>query len=839
MKEDKFSYESEIQQFWEKNNIYLKVKERNSGNKSFNFVEGPPYPTGDLHLGHMRNWAVKDSVLRFKRFCGFDVYAKDGYDAHGLPVENKVQKKLNLLTVPELKKFGVDNFIKECRKFAYSIIDEMTGLRSRYGFWMDREKPYLTFHPEYISFAWRFFKIAQEKKLLYKDYRTVGWCPNDETTLSDYEIKDTYKVLSDPSIYVKFPLRKEFRTTDYEESLVIWTTTPWTLQSNMAIAVNPKFNYAKALFEINGKEEVLIVAEELVEKVVGVLSKSNKIVLKSVVEVVKGAELEGIKYEHIYLDETPSQQDFLKLDHKHIHSVVLADYVSLGEGEDIFEKLEKRGYKHAIGGNDEKGDEEDEKAGKGKTGKGKSEGTGLVHIAPGHGFEDYDVGKRYNLPIFCPVNGSGHMTEGKYEGAYFKDVDPIAIKYLKEKGVLLHHEMKEHKYPCCWRCKTPIVYRATDQWWIKRAEYTQEIVNANSNVRWYPKFAQTSFNNLMEGAGDWAISRQRYWGIPMPVWEDEDGNYEVVGSKEELEKKVGHKVEDLHLDDLRDLTFKGKDGKEMKHIGLTTDVWYESGCASFASHHEEGLSYEQIIDKYYPMSWITEGEDQIRGWFSSLFGVGHMVTGKAPYKQVLFQGFVMAKDGTKMSKSLGNGISGNEAIEKFGADATRYYLLTKSSPEAKLNFDIEEFSLVDGYFNTLENVFKFCESYLSEHELRHTSLNVNSFDALDQWILFRLNETIGKFMRGMENYKLNLAFKEVEDFIVNDFSKVYLKLIKERTEVRDEDLLVVMNEVLKKSLIMISCAVPFRAEKLYKQTSFINKKESVFLELVPEEDNIF
>ena len=833
MTNENLEYEENILKFWEQKNIYQKSKDRVKDGKMFSFVDGPPFPTGEAHLGHLRNWAVKDSVLRFRRLQGNDVYARDGYDVHGLPVENKVQAKLGLKTVDDLKKFGEENFVKECKKYIKEIIGDMKILRSRYGLSMDREQ-YQTSHPDYLSMSWKFFKKADEKGLLYKDYKAVAWCPHDETTLSDYEIKDEYKMLEDPSIYVKFKVRKEDTTTGYEESFVIWTTTPWTLQSNMAIGMNPEFNYAKVLISIDGKEEVIIVAEALVEKVIELLKKQNNLEFKSVVEVKKGIEFAGVKYEHIYLDETPSQQDFNKLDHKHVHSIIMADFVTLSEGVDIFEKLEQRGnYKHGkIEGSQETSSKETTK-------KGKSEGTGLVHIAPGHGFDDYEIGKKYNIPIFSPVDSKGNMTEGKYEGMYFKDVDPIAIEYLTAKGIMIHNSKKTHKYPCCWRCKTPIVYRAADQWWIRRGQVTEEIKTVNKAVNWYPEFAKTSFDNLMSGAGDWAISRQRFWGIPLPIFEDEDGNYEVFGSKEELEQRIGKKLDDIHRDDLKSLSITNeKSGKKMKAVPFIADVWFDSGCASFASHYGEGLSFEKIVKKYYPLTWVTEGEDQIRGWFSSLFNVGYITTGKAPYKNVLFQGFVMAKDGVKMSKSLGNGITGNESLETYGADASRYYLLTKTVPEAKLNFDVEEFSLVNGYFNTLRNIFKLLNPYLKEHKLSRPDLTLSGLDVEDRWILYRLNRTLRSYTRDMEEYRINTAFKSLEEFVVRDFSKVYLKVVKERLEGRDENLLVVLNEVLKKILIMLGPASPFISEDLYQECLLVTKKESIFLEDLPECDDL-
>ncbi|MDA3855899.1 MAG: isoleucine--tRNA ligase [Candidatus Woesearchaeota archaeon] len=832
MTNDKFLYEEEILKFWEEKDIYNKVQKKNEGNELYTHVDGPPFPTGEVHMGLLRNWATKDSVLRFKRLHGYDVYARDGYDVHGLPVENKVQTKLNLKTVEDLKKFGEENFVKECKEYVKEIVNDMSTVRTRYGLWMNREQ-YQTSHPEYLSMAWRFFKKAQEKGQLYKDYKTVAWCPNDETTLSDYEIKDTYKNVDDPSIYIKFPLKKEYRTTNYEESFVIWTTTPWTLQSNMAIAMHPQLEYSKVLVELNGKKEVLITANALIEKVVEILSKQNEIKFLEVLETKVGAEYEGIKYDHIYLDDTPSQQEFVKLDNKHIHGIVLADFVTLGEGEDIFDKLEKKSYKHS---NKQEGTVSEEKIQQ----KGKSEGSGLVHIAPGHGFDDYEVGKKYNLPIFCPVGPNGCFTEGKYDKQYFKDVDPIAIDYLKEKGFLLSSAMKNHRYPCCWRCKTPIVYRAADQWWIKRGDYTKDVIKANKNVHWTPNSARHSFDNLQEGAGDWAISRQRYWGIPLPIFEDEDGNYEVFGSKEELEERIGKTLNDIHRDDLKNIVIINKvSGKEMRSVPFIADVWFDSGCASFASHYNEGLDFNQIIEKYYPMNWITEGEDQVRGWFSSLFNVGYMITGKAPYNQVLFQGFVMDSEGKqKMSKSLGNGVGGNEAIDLWGADVTRYYLLSKKVPEEKFNFDRNEVTIVEGFFNTLDNVIKYMNVYLEEHEVRHPSLNISALDVEDKWILYSLNRTIQRFTSLFEKFKLSQAYKELEDFIVRDLSKTYLKLVKDRTEERDENLHIIFKEIIKTILILLSTATPFRAENLYKQTNLPNKKESIFLEHYPTVDEL-
>ncbi|MEC8339600.1 MAG: class I tRNA ligase family protein, partial [Nanoarchaeota archaeon] len=816
-----FKYEENILKFWKDNSIQEKVNNSLKDKPLFNTIDGPPFPTGEPHVGHVRNWTIKDTVMRFKRLQGYNVYARDGYDVHGLPVENKVQAKLNLKTVDQLKEFGEENFVKECKKYIQDVIHTMGERRERYGLSMSRDY-YHTSHPEYLSLAWKFFQKAHEKGLLYKDYKTVAWCPHDETTLSDYEIKDEYTTLTDPSIYVKFELQKP--TTGYRESFVIWTTTPWTLQSNLAIAMNPRFDYAKVLVELNGEKEVLVLGASIAQQVVEKLSKQTNIKFIEILETKKGIEFEGEKYNHFYLEETPTQKELVdKGEHKHIHSIIMADYVTLDEGEDVLTKLEKKGnYKHSNSSQDAHQESASEISNE------VSDGTGLVHIAPGHGQEDYDAAQKYNIPTFCPVGKDGKFTEGKFKGIYFKDVNPLAIEYLKEKGNLLFNEDKSHRYPCCWRCKTPIVYRAAEQWFIKRSDILQDIIKENSNVQWFPEFAKSMFNNLTQNAGDWAISRQRYWGIPLPIFEDEEGNYKVFGSKEELEEEIGRKLDDIHRDDLKDLSITLDSGLKATPVPFIADVWFDSGCASFASHYGEGLNFDQIIEKYYPIKWITEGQDQIRGWFSSLFNVGYITTGKAPYNQVLYQQFIMAKDGTKMSKSLGNGIDGNEAIDRFGADATRYYLLTKRAPEDQINFNEEELSQVFAFFNTLENIFKFVKPTI---QYQTTSNEPHPTTSSDKWIMHSFNKTLDNYTKHIESYKLHLAFKELEKFIIEDFSKTYLKLVKSRVDEEDKQVLQILAYITKQILVMLSAAVPFKTEELYQQLD--QREESIFLESLP------
>lgn len=832
-----FSYELEIQEMWEENNIYSKIQEQKQGREIFSWVEGPPYPTGEAHLGHLRNWAVKDCVFRFKRFQGYNVYTKDGYDVHGLPIEQKVQKELGIEDTKQLLKFGEEKFVDKCREYVDRIINDMKGVRARYGQSIAKEH-YQTSHPQYISMAWRFFKQAEEKNLLYKDYRCVAWSPGLETTLSDYEVKDSYAMLNDPSIYVRIKLENPNNNLGLDEFVVIWTTTPWTLEANLAVGVHKDFEYSKVKVNFeDGEECILIVATALVENCMSIFSKSQSISNYEEVEVLQGEELVGKKYEPIYPENVTQKRLHKK---EKYHTIVHADFVSLGGQEDAYlEKLDRKKFKHDHAQDVEEPqemiDEEHERVEEVKKESSKKkivDGTGIVHEAPAHGMEDFELCREKGLDEAYSIVGSkGEMIkESKWSGVFFKDADEKIIEYLMSTKQMLHFEYKEHKYPLCWRSKVPIVYRTTEQWYIKRSELINPMVDANTKeVDWFPKTAKGAFNNLLSNAGDWAISRQRFWGTPIPIFEHkESGEYIVVGSKEELEKLTNTTLDDVHKTDLQPLTIR-KDGKEFKFVNYTCDVWFDSGCASFASHYNEGLSFDEIIDKYYPLSWITEGEDQMRGWFSSLMNVGYLTTGSVPYNQVLFQRFVMDKNGVKMSKSIGNGISGNEAIDTWGADKTRYYLLYKTAPEEQLNFNPEEFSIVDGVFNTIENVFKFTNSYLEEYQ-EHLEEDSIIENIEDTWILTILQQTQEKVISLMNEYRFDQAIRILEEFVVEQYSKTYLKVVKERSEKLDTSLMKIFTIINKAICINLGMFSPFKGEELYQKSVLLFKQESVFME---------
>ena len=824
-------YETDILNFWKSNKINEKVDNRNKGGKLFSWVEGPPYPTGEAHLGHLRNWAIKDCVFRFHRFLGEEVYTKDGYDVHGLPVEQKVQTKLGIKDTKELKEeFGEAKFIDECRNYVSKIIDDMKEIRERYGLSIPKTH-YQTSHKDYISMAWRFFKKAEEKNLLYKDYKCVAWSPALETTLSDYEIKDSYANLKDPSVYVRFKIREEFTSTKYDEYLLIWTTTPWTLEANQAIAINKNFEYSKVLVEDKIGKYVLVIAKELVEEVIEKLSKKRDIKLLETLQTFSGDKIVGINYEPLYL-ENETQKKFLE--DKNYLRVVHADFVSLSGSDDHLQKLQRKSFKH-----DNSSSSNNEEITKPK--KVLKEGTGLAHEAPAHGIDDFELLRKEGFSeVYCVVDEKGNMIdESKYKGINFRDSNELAINFLEEQNLMLYSDWKHHNYPLCWRSKVPIVYRTCEQWYIRRSSLINDmIIENNKKVKWTPSFAKDGFNNLLSNAGDWAISRQRFWGIPMPVFENEEKDkYIVVGSLEELEDLTKQKFDDLHKDKLQNVIIE-KDGVKYYFTNYVCDVWFDSGCASFASHYGEGLSFDEIIKKYYPMSWITEGEDQMRGWFSSLFNVGYLTTGIAPYNEVLFYRFVMDKNGVKMSKSLGNGISGNEAIEKWGADISRFYLLSKIAPEEQLNFDFDEIKEIKGFFNTLENSIKFVNNYLEKHQVKHFTLNFENLNIEDKWILYKLNY-MNKIVKGdLSKFRFNFAIKQIVDFVDTHFSKTYLKIVKDRCDNRDENIYIIFEKIIKDVLILLSNVIPFKCEKLYNEVSLQNKKESIFFERYPYIDDL-
>ena len=651
--------EEEILKFWEEQRVYEKIRAMSKDKPKFYFLDGPPYPSsGTPHIGTVWNKVIKDVIIRHRRLKGFNVRDQPGYDTHGLPIEVAAEKTLGLESKKDIvEKVGVEKFIKTCKSLALNNAKEMSRHFNNVGVSMNWQTPYYTLDPKYIELAWWMIKKAHERGLLTKGLKVVHWCPRCETVLADYEVSE-YKDLEDPSIYVKFPI--EGKENEY---ILVWTTTPWTLPANVAVMVNPNLDYVKV--EYKGEKYILVK-----DRLNHVFKEELKDENYKVLETFKGAKLEGLRYIPPLLDEVYIQKKLH--DNPNTHRVVLSEeYVS------------------------------------------PYEGTGCVHSAPGHGHEDYEVSLRYNLPVVSPVNSQGVFTEeaGKYKGMKVKEANKYIIEDLKRKGLLLHATTIIHKYPVCWRCKTPLIIRATEQWYIKVTELKDKIISEAEKAKWIPEWALDRFKNWLKNLRDWVISRQRYWGTPIPIWECKNcGHMEVVGSLKELKRLS---VEDIELKDLHKpwvdhVKLKcPKCGGVMERVPDVLDVWFDSGIAFYAS-----LGSLEAWDKLKPVDFIVEGHDQIAGWFFSLLRAGVIGFDSIPYKVVLVHGFMLDEKGREMHKSLGNYVSPDEVIEKYGRDTLRFWV-TQSTVWEDIRFNWRALNLTFKDLNIVWNVYLFASTYMN------------------------------------------------------------------------------------------------------------------------------
>ena len=752
--------EKKVQKIWQEEDTFAKVTELREKGPKYSFLDGPPYCSGKIHLGTAWNKVIKDSYLRYKSMNGFSLRRQAGWDMHGLPIENKVEHLMGIQSKQEIEEeIGIDKFVDKCREFAIENKIAMEKEFDQLGVWMDWEDPYMTLDPKYMESSWWMLKRANEQNLLLNDQRVISWCPHCGTALAAAEIEYEEKV--DPSIYIKFPVAGEDNTY-----FLVWTTTPWTLPANLAICVNPDFDYVYVLKD----GETYILSENLMEDVLGKQIKihrtkipaenedeedqiiEEKEVMYEVIKTVKGSDLVGLSYDYILADEIPKQNQFSE---DKVHTVLAGDHVELGEG------------------------------------------TGLVHTAPGHGPDDFEVGKANNLPIFCPVGEDGCFTEdgGKYAGKYTKDENQNIIDNLEAKNLMYRAETIEHRYGVCWRCKTPIIYRATKQWFLKVTDIKDKMLDEIEKVEWVPKWAgEGRFYDWVDNARDWTISRQRYWGIPIPIWECPDcGELKVIGSLNELKEEslTDINVSDselIHRPYVDEVSVKcDKCGKSVKRIPDVLDVWIDSGVAGWAS-----LYYPEEKDKFedwFPYDFITEGHDQTRGWFYSQLGAGVIAMGQSPYKKVLMHGFVLDENADKMSKSLGNVVSPEEVIEKYGADVLRFYLLWASKPWDDLKFVWEELLNINKMFNILWNVYVFSTTYMSLDNFN--PLNLSEDDMIlrqeDKWIISKSNSLIKEVGRDLEDLFFHKATRKINNFILEDLSRWYVRLIRGRTWVESDD----------------------------------------------------
>ncbi|MCE4617053.1 MAG: isoleucine--tRNA ligase [Desulfurococcales archaeon] len=781
---DPHKVEKDIMTFWEENRVYLKAKEKVKGSRKFYFLDGPPYTSAsNFHVGTAWNKVLKDTIIRYFRMNGFDVWDKPGYDTHGLPIEVKIEKKLGLTSKKDIEeKIGVEKFVGECKNFAATNMESLTEGFKDLGVWMEWDDPYVTYKNEYIESGWWMIKQSYRKGLLEKSLRVHHWCPRCETTLADYEVSE-YTKLTDPSIYVKFPVKGKGNTY-----LLIWTTTPWTLPANAFVMAHPEIDYA----EVRVGDEVLILAAKRVEHVMEEAGRKDF----EVIRVFKGVELEGLEYVHPLEDLVDAQKTLARY-----HRVVMAP-------EAVSEY----------------------------------EGTGLVHSAPGHGDVDFEVAARINAPVISLVDDHGLMTRGagKYAGIYFREANRLIIEDLKNKGALFYEGLVTHNYPICWRCKTPLLLRATEQWVIKVSQLRDKLIREADKIEWKPIWAKKRFINLLREVRDWIISRQRFWGIPLPIWVCSScGHIEVIGSTKDLEQLGGTVPEDLHRPWIDRIELKcPKCGGVMKRVKDVADVWFDSGVSFYAS-----LGYprvRELWEKLKPVDFITEGHDQIRGWFFSLLRSGVIAFDEAPYRRVLVHGFALDEHGREMHKSLGNYVDIKEVIRQMGRDPMRFWSMQITTWE-DMRFSWVGIERVKRDLAVAWNVFNFAITYMGLDEFDPVEISLDkvaeSLADEDRWVLSRFYSIVDDYHKAFQNFTVFEAAKEIREFIVEDVSRWYVRLIRRR--VWEEEMTeskkaayAVLYHILKGWLVLAAPFIPFMAEKLYQElvVKSGDGRESVHLE---------
>ncbi len=763
-----------VANFWKKYKIYEKSKALRAKGKKFYFLDGPPYATGNIHMGTAMNKILKDFYIRFFRMNGFNVWSQPGYDTHGIPIENKIEQKLGFKNKKDIEKYGIDKFIQECRNFVSEYAAIQSKQFANLGAWMDWDKPYKTLDNEYIEGAWFTFKQAFDKGLLYKGVYSVHVCPHCETAVAYNEIE--YEQVTDPSIYVKFQVKD--RPNEY---LLIWTTTPWTIPSNMGVMAKPNAEYVKV--QVNS--EFLIVAKDLL----GTLMSKIGIKDYRIVDSFKGKDLEGMQYLHPLAEFLPF---YKKL--KNIHRVVLSDqYVSLEEG------------------------------------------TGLVHTAPGHGKEDYEVGMKNDLPAVNPLKLDGTFAENsdRYKGIYAKELDKVIVQDLKDGDALLYQDTVTHDYPLCWRCRYPLLQMAVPQWFFKVTKIRDKLLKENEKLNWVPAWAGQRFKNWLESLGDWPISRQRYWGTPLPIWTcNACDHIKVVGSREELPRVP----KDFHKPYIDEITWKCEECKKgtMKRVPDVLDVWFDAGNAPWAS-----LGYPKnktLFRKFWPVDFILEGPDQIRGWWNALMITGVITFDRRPFNNVLFHGFVLDSHGIKMSKSKGNIIEPEKLIEKQGRDVTRFYFLS-GAPWDDYYFKWSDLDDVAKNFVVIRNTFNFVKTYVTK------AGKPSNLKPEDKWLLSKLNNLVLNCTEYARTYQAQKAAGEIVNFILNDFSRWYVKLIRDRVWVtyNGKDKQTAFHTLLTTTetlLRLLAPFTPYMVDYLYHTTILPLKKgkESIHLTDWPKAD---
>ncbi len=723
--------EKKTLEFWKENHIFEKSMEQREGSRVYTFYDGPPTANGKPHIGHVLTRVIKDMIPRYRTMKGYYVPRKAGWDTHGLPVEIEVEKLLGLDGKDQIEQYGIAPFIDKCKESVWKYKGMWEDFSGTVGFWADMEHPYVTYHDDYIESEWWALRQIWDKGLLYKGFKIVPYCPRCGTPLSSAEVAQGYKDVKERSAIARF------RVVGEDAYILAWTTTPWTLPSNVALCVNPEYTYAKVKA---ADGYTYYMAKELLDTVLGKLAKDGAPAYE-ILETFTGKELEYKEYEPLF----DCAVDVCKKQGKKAYYVVCDTYVTL------------------------------------------TDGTGVVHIAPAFGEDDSKVGKKYDLPFVQLVDSKGNMTaETPYAGVFVKKADPMILDDLRAKGLLFDAPKFEHSYPHCWRCDTPLIYYARESWYIHETAVKDDLIRNNNTINWIPEsIGKGRFGNWLENIQDWAISRNRYWGTPLPIWECECGHRHCIGSREELYKMSGDekaKTVELHRPYIDEITIKCPEcGKEMHRVSEVLDCWFDSGAMPFAQYHYP-FENKELFERQFPAQFISEAVDQTRGWFHSLLAESTLLFNKAPYQNVIVLGHVQDEHGQKMSKSKGNAVDPFDALKKHGADAIRWYFYSNSAPWLPNRFHDD--AVIEGqrkFMGTLWNTYAFFVLYANIDNFDPTkyTLDYDKLSVMDKWLLSKLSTLIKTVDTDLDTYKITETARALDNF-VDELSNWYVRRSRER-----------------------------------------------------------
>lgn len=749
--------DKDIIKLWEDKDIVKKNFDLNRDGEYFTFYDGPPTANGKPHIGHVVTRVMKDLIPRYKVMKGYKVLRKAGWDTHGLPVELEVEKALNISGKPQIEEYGVEDFVKKCKESVFTYANQWKDMSNKVGYWVDMDNPYVTYHNDYIESVWWALSQMWKKDLIYKGHKVVPYCPRCGTSLSSHEVAQGYKDVKETSVYVKFKVKNE------NKYILVWTTTPWTLPSNVALAVNRKYDYV----EIVNNGENLILAKQLLSKIQGEYEITREF---------KGEELLGTEYEQMFKFEVPDKKAFY---------VVHGDFVTL------------------------------------------TDGTGVVHIAPAYGEDDNNIGKQNDLPLINLVDTQGNFVDEvtPWKGLFVKKADSKIVEYLKENNILYMAEKFTHSYPHCWRCDTPLLYYPRESWFIRMSSMRNQLLENNNKINWYPDNTRTGrMGKFLEGVIDWGISRERYWGTPLPIWECECGHRECIGSIAELKQKGINVPDDIELH--KPYIDKVKlvcphCGKEMNRVSEVIDCWFDSGSMPFAQHHYP-FENKELFESNFPAQFISEAVDQTRGWFYTLLAISTVIFEKNPFENCLVLGHVLDKNGIKMSKHKGNVLDPFTVLNNEGADSVRWYFYTSSAPWLPSRF--YEDAVIEAqrkFISTLWNVYSFYVLYADIDNFDPTKYeNFVPTNIMDKWIMSRLNTLVKKVDEYLNDYKITQAALYIEDF-TDELSNWYVRRNRGRywvEELTDDKVgaYVTLYTVLKTLCLVAAPFIPFITEEIYQ-----------------------